>query len=86
VFKVQLLHRNVQRFRRGLVFKAHRLCVLLNSWLESDKEEKKRDLKSEKAHGGGFEVLGLLWVALDHLCGSEEGSYLRLIDFCITRL
>jgi len=34
-----LLHRNVQRFRGGLVFKAHRLCVSLNSRLESNKEE-----------------------------------------------
>jgi len=31
--------RNVQRFRGGLVFKAHRLCVSLNSRLESNKEE-----------------------------------------------
>ena len=36
------LHRNVQRFRGGLVFKAHRLCVSLNSRLESNKEEKKK--------------------------------------------
>ena len=35
-----LLHRNVQRFRGGLVFKAHRRCVSLNSRLESNKEEK----------------------------------------------
>ena len=32
---------NVQRFRGGLVFKAHRLCVSLNSRLESNKEEEK---------------------------------------------
>ena len=38
----QLLHRNVQRFPGGLVFKAHRLCVSLNSRLESNKEEKKK--------------------------------------------
>ena len=31
--------RNVQRFRGGLVFKAHRLCVPLNSRLKSNKEE-----------------------------------------------
>jgi len=31
--------RNVQRFRGGLVVKAHRLCVSLNSRLESNKEE-----------------------------------------------
>jgi len=35
----QLLHRNVQRFRDGLVFKAHRLCASLNSRLESNKED-----------------------------------------------
>ena len=28
-----------QRFRGGLVSKAHRLCVILNSRLESNKEE-----------------------------------------------
>jgi len=33
---------DVQRFRGGLVFKAHRLCVSLNSRLESNNEEKKR--------------------------------------------
>ena len=31
--------RNVQRFRGGLVFKAHRLCVSLNSRRVSNKEE-----------------------------------------------
>ena len=29
----------MQRFRGGLVFKAHRLCVSLTSRLESNKEE-----------------------------------------------
>ena len=32
----------MQRFRGGLVFKAHRLCVSLNSRLESNKEEKNK--------------------------------------------
>ena len=35
----------MQRFRGGLVFKAHRLCVALNSGLESNKEEKEVHLK-----------------------------------------
>jgi len=35
----QLLRRNEQRFRGGLVFKAHTLCVSLNSRLESNREE-----------------------------------------------
>jgi len=36
-----LVDRDVQRFRGGLVFKAHRLCVSLNSRLESNKTEEK---------------------------------------------
>ena len=35
----ELLHRNVKRFRGGLVSEAHRLCGSLNSRLESNKEE-----------------------------------------------
>ena len=38
----QLLHSNVQRFRGGLVFKAHKLCVSLNSRLECNTEEEER--------------------------------------------
>jgi len=41
--------RNVQRFRGGLVFKAHRLCVSLNSRLESNKEEEP-SLKRKTKH------------------------------------
>ena len=37
----QLLHINVRRFRGGLVFKAHRLCVSLSSRIESNNEEEK---------------------------------------------
>ena len=32
-------HRNVQWFRGGLIFEAHRLCVSLNPRIESNKEE-----------------------------------------------
>ena len=32
-----------RRFRGGLVFKAHRLCVSLNSRLDSNKEDKQKD-------------------------------------------
>ena len=35
----RLLNRNAQRLRGGLVFKAHRLCVSLNSSRESNIEE-----------------------------------------------
>ena len=46
----------MQRFRGGLVFKAHRLCVSLNSRLETNKEEEEEDLierEEEEALGGG---------------------------------
>jgi len=36
-----LLHRNVERFRGGLVFKAHRRFASLTSRLESNKEERR---------------------------------------------
>jgi len=35
----------VQQFRGGLVFKAHRLCVSLNSRLEGNKEEEEEESK-----------------------------------------
>ena len=38
-FKTQLLRRTVKQFRGGLVLKVHRLCVSLNSRLESKEEE-----------------------------------------------
>ena len=34
---------DVQRFRGGLIFKAHRLCVSLNSRLERNKEEEEEE-------------------------------------------
>jgi hypothetical protein len=40
-----LLHRNVQRFRGGLVFKAHRLCASIRSRPESNKEEERGPLR-----------------------------------------
>jgi len=40
----------VQRFRGGLVFKAHRLCVSLNSRLERHKEEEENDRAVERYH------------------------------------
>ena len=45
----------MKRFRGGLVFKAHRLCVSLNSRLESNKEEVVRCA----TRGSGFRVQGL---------------------------
>ena len=40
---IQLLYRDVQQFRGGLVVKAHRLCVSRNSRLESSKEEEEEE-------------------------------------------
>ena len=51
--KEQLLHINVQRFRGGLVLKAHRLCVSLNSRLESNKEEEEKGEKEKSFYLGG---------------------------------
>jgi len=51
-----VLHINVQRFRGGLVFKAHRLCVSLNSRLESNKEEeeyRREEAPAQRAEAAG---------------------------------
>ena len=101
------------RLRGGLVFKAHRVCVSLNSRLERNEGFNCRgvDLRwvgcdwrracswrgeQDVREGGGGEggqrrgeerVLELP-PHVEHCLspGSEEGSYLRLIDFCITEL
>ena len=46
------LHRNVQRFRGGLVFKAHRLCVSLNSRLDSNTEQGEKAMLNSKQWAG----------------------------------
>jgi len=80
------LHRNVQRFRGGLAFKAHRLCISLNSRRESNNEEDfARVLVQE-----GFRFIQAAQVSragtgyqyFTEMCsGSEAGSYSRLVDF-----
>ena len=84
----------MQRFRGGLVFKAHRLCVSLNSGLESNKEDKNKSAicrgmrhcqsaaQSDAPAGREFENNYFTEMS----GGSEAGSYLRLIDSCITQL
>jgi hypothetical protein len=52
----KLLHSNVQQFRGVLVFKAHRLCVSLNSRLESIKEE----VEKNKEITGGLKLTGVI--------------------------
>jgi len=59
----ELLHRNVQRFRGGLVFKAHGLCVSLNTGLESNEEEEEEEEEEEG---------GLIWTRL----GTNVQGYL----------
>ena len=46
---IRKVHRNVQRFRGGLVFQAHRLCVSLNSRRARNNEEKKTVLEAVHA-------------------------------------
>jgi len=48
----------MQWFRGGLVIKAHRLCVSLNSRLESNEEEEKTD---EPASDLGSRLVLCLW-------------------------
>ena len=57
----------MQRFRGGLVFQAHRLCVSLNYRLESNQEE-------DVGVGSGFapQVAGF-WRAVLKLKGPEHG-------------
>ena len=43
-----ILRKNVKRFRGGLVFKAHRLFVFLNTRLESNKEEEVGEVIKKK--------------------------------------
>ena len=57
------IHRNVQRFRGGLVFKAHRLCVSLNSRLGSNKEEAEQ-LWHGIAKSGPHSVLLFFFITL----------------------
>ena len=83
----------MQRFRGGLVFKAHRLCESLNSRLGSNKAEEKTTIEGPAVE----EVVGVVRVhhrrlvlrvslSTEMCSGSEAGSYLRLIDSCITQL
>ena len=55
---------NVKRFRRGLVLKAHRLGVSLNSRLESDDEEEEEFLSSQEKR---LRALGEK-IHLSHFC------------------
>jgi len=61
----QLLRRNVKRFRGGLVFKAHRLFVSLNSRLESNEEEEEGQEESGRETGG-------VWVG--NSVGNSDGE------------
>jgi len=77
---LQLLRRNVKRFRGGLVFKALRLFVSHNSRLESNNQEEEEDppVRAQNAPRDCCRII--------QQDSFEEGSYLRLIDLRITRL
>ena len=72
----QLPHKNVQRFRGGLVFKAHRLCVSLNSRLES---KNKAEARGRAVRSVRIETT----IEVGAIAPAEEGSYSRVIDFCL---
>ena len=52
-------HDVAQRFRGGLVVKAHRLCVSLNSRLESNEETKEKKESVAASGRGGNNVEGV---------------------------
>jgi len=69
----------VQRFRGGLVLKAHRLCVSLNSRLESNKEEEEHEAATVKRSAGeseggefrGEDPSGNTYISSDNLHGNH---------------
>ena len=54
--QAQELYRNVQRFRGRLIFKAHIICVSLNSRIASNKEEEERIAKPGPEFGPEFSI------------------------------
>ena len=82
--KQQLLHRNVKGLRGGLVCKARRFVY--HSTLGSRViKKKKRPLVGTS--GARTVVEPSCWkYFVEMCCGSETGSYLRLIDVCTTQL
>ena len=64
----------MQRFRGGLVFKAHRLCVSLNSRLESNKEEERVHRVAALAQSRGRDIYA--WHMSPQVADSHaEGIY-----------
>ena len=70
---------NVQHFRGGLACKAHRLCVSLNSRLESNKEEAEED----QPVGVGWNVLAgsALESGVGHAPLGSRGNTLECSNF-----
>ena len=74
-----MINRNVQRFRGGLAFKAHRLCVSLNSRLESNREEEKDDQSRSNAPKSNMdEALGR--TDLRFACNSVDAAVFGGVD------
>ena len=76
--QLALLRRNVKRFRGGLVFKAHRLCVSLNSRLKSNKDEEEEAVGIREVGPGRFLKPALVFKADRPLYHSTLG--LRVIE------
>ena len=74
----------MKRFRGGLAFKAHRLCVSLNSRLESNNEEDKKhllDAENKPLLGRGLDALVVLLqgdMRIQSFCYLERGAYTLL--------
>ena len=79
----------MQRFRGGLVFKAHRLLCDSTLGLRVMKKKKNRVEKGKETRRAAerMQPLGREGVqSAEMRSGSEEGSYARLIDVCIPQL
>ena len=70
----QLLHRNVQRLQGGLVLKAHRLCVSLNSRLECNK--KRREVRDRQWRGRRKECSGRRTARAEDAQGTPTQSHI----------
>ena len=78
----------MQRFRSGLGFKAHRLLYHSTLGLRVIKKKKTPLALASWERAAMMPSPSMLPLPIPPLpsYGSEEGSYLRLIDFCITQL
>ena len=70
------MHGSAKRSRGGLVFKAHRLCVSLNSRLERNEEEEKTEMDGSVQEMDGSEKLSV-WLTetrLEHKLNQNRSN------------